>query len=104
MPNSLVLSFFERLKKEMREEGRVPLLENGRAKEELGLWRRTWKESKKLWRIVGLAMIGRVALYGMCVITLAYAGHLGDLELSFITISTNVIVALNFGLMVYIDL
>ncbi|XP_072979739.1 protein DETOXIFICATION 27-like [Typha angustifolia] len=67
--------------------------------EELGLHVRVWEESKKLWGIVGPAMVGRLALFGMCVITQAYAGHLGDLELASISIATNVVTALNFGLM-----
>ena len=85
------------------DEERAPLLENnggGKGGAEGSLWRRTWEESKKLWRIVGPATVGRVALYGMCVITQAYAGHLGDLELASISIATNVIVAFNFGLLV----
>ncbi|URE17095.1 protein TRANSPARENT TESTA [Musa troglodytarum] len=36
-------------------------------------------------------MIGRLALYGMCVITQAYAGHVGDLELASFSIATTVV-------------
>ncbi|KAI3689200.1 hypothetical protein L2E82_47151 [Cichorium intybus] len=58
-----------------------------------------WIESKKLWYIVGPSIFSRVATFTMNVVTQAFAGHLGDLELAAITISTGVIVGFNFGLM-----
>lgn len=57
-----------------------------------------WEESKKLWSIAGPAIVSRIAMYGMNVITLAFAGHLGDLELAAISIASTVVVGLNFGL------
>ncbi|CAN6480098.1 unnamed protein product [Victoria cruziana] len=65
--------------------------------EEASLLRRTWIESKKLWRIVGPAAITRISMYGMTVITQAFVGHLGDLELAAVSIATTVIVGFNFG-------
>jgi MATE family multidrug resistance protein len=56
------------------------------------------EESKKLWSIAGPAMFSRIAMYGMNVVTLAFAGHLGDLELAAISIASTVVVGLNFGL------
>ncbi|KAJ0040397.1 hypothetical protein Pint_27642 [Pistacia integerrima] len=56
-------------------------------------------ESKKLWYIVGPAIFSRLASYSMLVITQAFAGHLGDLELAAISISNNVIVGFDFGLL-----
>ncbi|XP_068316759.1 protein DETOXIFICATION 27-like [Pyrus communis] len=56
-------------------------------------------ESKKLWHIVGPAIFSRVASYSMLVITQAFAGHLGDLELAAISIANNVIVGFDFGLL-----
>ncbi|URE17094.1 protein TRANSPARENT TESTA [Musa troglodytarum] len=44
-------------------------------------------------------MIGRLALYGMCVITQAYAGHVGDLELASFSIATTVVASFVFGFM-----
>ncbi|CAL9105517.1 unnamed protein product [Musa textilis] len=79
---------------EVREES-VPLLTNGGT----GLARRVWEESKKLWAVVGPSMIGRLALYGMCVITQAYAGHVGDLELASFSIATTVVASFVFGFM-----
>lgn len=64
------------------------------------LVRRSWIESKKLWHIVGPAIFSRVASYSMLVITQAFAGHLGDLELAAISIANNVIVGFDFGLLV----
>ncbi|MED6152654.1 Protein DETOXIFICATION 27, variant 2 [Stylosanthes scabra] len=56
-------------------------------------------ESKKLWHIVGPAIFNRITSYMILVITQAFAGHLGDLQLAAYSISTNVIVGLDFGLL-----
>ena len=61
---------------------------------------KVWIESKKLWHIVGPAIFSRITSYSMFVITQAFAGHLGDLELAAISISTNVIVGFDLGLLV----
>lgn len=61
---------------------------------------RVWVETKKLWRVVGPAIIARVAGYSMTVITQAFAGHLGDNELAAISIVNNVILGFSFGLLV----
>lgn len=60
---------------------------------------RVWIESKKLWHIVGPAIFSRVASFSMNVVTQAFAGHLGDLELASISIANTVIVGFNFGLL-----
>ncbi|KAG6530123.1 protein DETOXIFICATION 27-like [Zingiber officinale] len=72
---------------------------NEEDQEVAGLAKRSWIESKKLWQIVGPAIFSRVAIYSMNVITQAFAGHLGDLELASISIANTVIVGFNFGLM-----
>ncbi|KAI9164867.1 hypothetical protein LWI28_003613 [Acer negundo] len=64
-----------------------------------GLVTRFWIESKLLWHIVGPAIFSRLASYSMLVITQAFAGHLGDLELAAISIVNNVIVGFDFGLL-----
>ncbi|URD74444.1 protein TRANSPARENT TESTA [Musa troglodytarum] len=83
-------------------EERIALL-RGEVKEEeeseTGLARRSWIESTKLWRIVGPAIFGRVVIYSLNVITQAFAGHLGDLELASISIANTVVVGFSFGLM-----
>ncbi|XP_066385473.1 uncharacterized protein [Miscanthus floridulus] len=60
---------------------------------------RVWEESRKLWDIVAPAIFSRVVTYSMNVITQAFAGHLGDLELAAISIANTVVVGFNFGLM-----
>ncbi|OMP01320.1 Multi antimicrobial extrusion protein [Corchorus olitorius] len=67
--------------------------------EEKDLTRRVLIESKKLWVIVGPSIISRVASYSMNIITQAFAGHLGDVELAAISIANTVIVGFNFGLL-----
>ena len=57
-------------------------------------------ESKKLWRIVGPIIFTRVAMFGTTVITLAFVGHLGDLQLDAISIAITVVVGFNFGFLV----
>ncbi|KAM7258687.1 hypothetical protein ACFE04_014428 [Oxalis oulophora] len=58
---------------------------------------KTWIESKNLWSIAGPSIFSRVALFSMTVVTQAFAGHLGDLNLSAITIATTVIISITFG-------
>lgn len=61
---------------------------------------RVWEESKKLWEIVAPAIFSRVVTFSMNVITQAFAGHIGDLELAAISIANTVVVGFSFGLMV----
>lgn len=82
------------------EEGRDSVIifqEESQAEGDLR--KRIWVESKKLWRIAGPAIFTRLTTYGTNLVTQAFAGHLGDLELAAITISTTVIVGLSFGLL-----
>uniref|UniRef100_A0A5B6YWQ4 Protein DETOXIFICATION n=1 Tax=Davidia involucrata TaxID=16924 RepID=A0A5B6YWQ4_DAVIN len=58
---------------------------------------RVWIESKKLWHIVGPSVFSRLASYSMIVLTQAFAGRLGDLQLASISIANNLIVGFNFG-------
>lgn len=91
------------------DENKVPLLDyssaqvvqinNEEEEEEKKFLGRFWVESKKLWQIVGPAIFSRIASYSMFVITQAFAGHLGDLELAAMSIASNVILGFDFGLM-----
>ncbi|XP_058221320.1 protein DETOXIFICATION 27-like [Rhododendron vialii] len=65
----------------------------------LDLKSKVWIESKKLWHIVGPSIFSRIATYTMSIITIAFAGHLGDLELASLSIANNVIIGFNFGLL-----
>lgn len=86
------------------QEAKVPLLEEKTKRDEdivvQDLACRVGVESKKLWHIVGPAIFSRLTSYSMLVITQAFAGHLGDLELAGISIANNVIVGFDFGLLV----
>ena len=84
------------------EEVHHPLLEDYCAdgEEKEYFVRRVWNESKKLWNISGPAIFNRVATFSMFVITQAFAGHLGDLELAATSIAINVILGLDFGILV----
>ncbi|KAK9228588.1 hypothetical protein WN944_021540 [Citrus x changshan-huyou] len=88
------------------EETNVPLLEDLASKvpktlddSDQNLPRRVWIESKKLWYIVGPTIFSRLVSYAMLAITLAFAGHLGDLELAAISIVNNVVIGFDFGLL-----
>ncbi|KAM7515746.1 hypothetical protein LguiA_005329 [Lonicera macranthoides] len=90
------------------EEQTVPLLDHSpttdgskyeQDDEEQKLGRKVWIESKKLWRIVGPAIFSRLASFSMFLITQAFAGHLGDLELAGMSIATSVIIGFVFGLL-----
>ncbi|OIV96573.1 hypothetical protein TanjilG_28430 [Lupinus angustifolius] len=61
--------------------------------------KKVWIETQKLWFIVGPSIFSRVAAFTMNVITQAFAGHLGDVELASISIANTVIVGFNFGLL-----
>ncbi|CAI9116208.1 OLC1v1017300C1 [Oldenlandia corymbosa var. corymbosa] len=67
--------------------------------EESSLKKRVWEESKKLWHIAGPSIFSRITSYGLNIVSQAFAGHLGDLELASISISNTVIVGFNFGLL-----
>ncbi|XP_014519999.1 protein DETOXIFICATION 27 [Vigna radiata var. radiata] len=90
----------------LREEN-LPLLEHHsltdgrdqRDEQDQKLLPSFWIESKKLWHIVGPAIFSRIASYSMLVITQAFAGRLGDLELAAISIANNVVVGFDFGLL-----
>ncbi|KAK8600907.1 hypothetical protein V6N12_050752 [Hibiscus sabdariffa] len=60
---------------------------------------RLWMETNKLWTILGPSIISRLASYSLNVITHAFAGHLGDVELAAMSIANTVIVGFNFGLL-----
>ncbi|KAI9124933.1 hypothetical protein K1719_003549 [Acacia pycnantha] len=81
-------------------KAKVPLLEYVQDDDHhRDLARRVWVESKKLWHITGPAIFSRVTSYAILVITQAFAGHLGDLELAAISIVINVILGFDIGLL-----
>ncbi|ONK74157.1 uncharacterized protein A4U43_C03F3350 [Asparagus officinalis] len=62
------------------------------------LVREAVEESKKLWKIVAPVVVCRVSSAGMNVVTQAFAGRLGELELASISISVTVVIGFSFGL------
>ncbi|XP_031107852.1 protein DETOXIFICATION 27-like isoform X2 [Ipomoea triloba] len=84
-------------------ENKVPFLTSSSSEVDThhhtNLSRRIWVETKKLWHIVGPAIFTRVSSYSTMVIAQAFAGHVGDVELAAMSITTNLIVGFNYGLM-----
>ncbi|KAL2339962.1 hypothetical protein Fmac_007902 [Flemingia macrophylla] len=83
--------------KEDENNLREVLLQTGDGEE--GFRKKLWLETKSLWLIVGPSIFSRVAAFTMNVVTQAFAGHLGDVELAAISIANTVIVGFNFGLL-----
>ncbi|KAB1225220.1 Protein TRANSPARENT TESTA 12 [Morella rubra] len=76
------------------------LIEYGAEYEEAkDLASRFWIESKKLWHIVGPSIFSRLVDFSLNVITQAFAGHLGDVELAATSIALNVILGFSFGIL-----
>lgn len=71
------------------------------AEETTGLKRRLWVETKKLWHLVGPTILSRICAATFAVVTQAFAGHLGDVELASISIVNTVILGFCFGLVVF---
>ncbi|KAM6576767.1 hypothetical protein CsatB_028604 [Cannabis sativa] len=58
-----------------------------------------WLESLKLWRIAGPAVVTIMCQYGTNSATSIFVGHLGDIQLSAISISLGVVGTFSFGFM-----
>ncbi|GAB4844972.1 hypothetical protein Ancab_038365 [Ancistrocladus abbreviatus] len=82
-------------------EAELLLKESSRGTEKEEKLMRVWIESKKLWHIAGPSILSRVASFSMNVVTVAFAGHLGDLDLAALSIANNVFVGFSFGLLFF---
>ncbi|XP_017980772.1 PREDICTED: protein DETOXIFICATION 27 isoform X3 [Theobroma cacao] len=71
--------------------------------EETNLISKIWVETKKQWLVAGPSIFSRLAMFSMTVITQAFAGHLGDLNLAAISIATTVIIAITFGFLRFLQ-
>ncbi|KAK9113183.1 hypothetical protein Scep_020702 [Stephania cephalantha] len=60
---------------------------------------KSWVESKKMWYIAGPAILCAVAQFSMEFVTVAFVGHLGDVELAAVSVVQNVIEGFAFGVM-----
>ncbi|KAJ6672103.1 PROTEIN DETOXIFICATION [Salix viminalis] len=56
-----------------------------------------WKETVKLWKIAGPIAITLLCQYGTNTLTTIFVGHLGNLQLSAVSVSLSVIVTFAFG-------
>ncbi|KAK6243611.1 hypothetical protein QUC31_010020 [Theobroma cacao] len=54
----------------------------GTEPEENSILRRVWEESKKLWRVGFPSMLARVTSFGMFVVTQAFIGRIGEVQLA----------------------
>ena len=59
-----------------------------------------WAESKAIWIIVDTAIVSRIAPSGLNVITQAFVGHIGDLELAVFSLVVGLIVGFNSGILI----
>ncbi|KAL8542850.1 hypothetical protein ACS0TY_003657 [Phlomoides rotata] len=60
---------------------------------------RTWDESKKMWRIAAPAILTTVAQFSIGFVTVAFVGHLGEVELAAVSIVQNVLEGFVYGIM-----
>uniref|UniRef100_A0A7C9FLS6 Protein DETOXIFICATION n=1 Tax=Opuntia streptacantha TaxID=393608 RepID=A0A7C9FLS6_OPUST len=58
-----------------------------------------WVESVKLWKIAAPIVLNILCQFGTSTLTAIFVGHIGDLELSAVTIATSVIGCFSFGFM-----
>ncbi|XP_073029101.1 protein DETOXIFICATION 33-like isoform X1 [Primulina eburnea] len=60
---------------------------------------RTCDESKKLWKIAAPAILTAVAQFSIGFVTVAFVGHLGEVELAAVSVVQNVLEGFVFGVM-----
>ncbi|KAH6780010.1 MATE efflux family protein [Perilla frutescens var. hirtella] len=60
---------------------------------------KTWDESKKMWEIAAPAILATVAQFSIGVVTVAFVGHLGEVELAAVSIVQNVLEGFVYGIM-----
>ncbi|XP_008797000.1 protein DETOXIFICATION 33-like [Phoenix dactylifera] len=58
---------------------------------------KSWDESKKMWHIGGPAILTGVLQFSIGFVTVAFVGHLGDVELAAVSIAQSVIEGFAFG-------
>lgn len=57
-------------------------------------------ESYKLWYLAAPAIFNNVCQYGIGMITSMFAGHLGNLQLAALSMTTSVVAAFGYGILV----
>lgn len=61
---------------------------------------RSWDETKKTWHVAGPAVISGLLVASLGVVTVAFVGHLGDVELAAVTMGQTVVECFAFGFLV----
>ena len=88
----------------MRGEIKEKLLEISNAEEEeeeeKGLWSRVKEENKKLWVVAGPAIFARFSIFEVSVITQAFIGHIGSIELAAFALTSTVLLRFANGILV----
>ncbi|GLJ18227.1 hypothetical protein SUGI_0322420 [Cryptomeria japonica] len=75
--------------------GDLPAIEGWR-----GLLKASCNESKKLWYLAGPAIFTSLCRYSLGIITQAFAGHIGTLELAAVSIENSVIAGFSQGILI----
>ncbi|KAK4493440.1 hypothetical protein RD792_011541, partial [Penstemon davidsonii] len=60
---------------------------------------KTWEESKKMWEIAAPAVLTTVAQFSIGFVTIAFVGHLGEVELAAVSVVQNVLEGFVYGIM-----
>lgn len=60
---------------------------------------RIWEESKRVWEIATPAILGSVCQFSIDVVTSAFVGHLGEIELAAVSVVQNVLEGFVYGIM-----
>ncbi|KAM0937379.1 putative multi antimicrobial extrusion protein [Dioscorea sansibarensis] len=60
---------------------------------------KSWNESKKTWHIAGPAILTAVFQFSLSFVTVAFVGHIGEVELAAVSIVQNVIEGFAFGVL-----
>ncbi|XP_010243274.1 PREDICTED: protein DETOXIFICATION 33 isoform X1 [Nelumbo nucifera] len=60
---------------------------------------KSWDESKKMWHIAAPAILTAVAQFSIGLVTVAFVGHLGEVELAAVSVVENVIEGFVYGIM-----
>lgn len=64
--------------------------------------KKSWEESKTTWRIAGPVILTAVLQCTVGFVTVAFAGHLGKLELAAVSIAQGVVEGFGYGILVYV--
>ncbi|KAL1208406.1 Protein DETOXIFICATION 21 [Cardamine amara subsp. amara] len=74
-------------------------VENGGEEDELGIKEKVWIESKKLWVVAAPAIFTRFSTFGVSMISQAFIGHLGPIELAAYSITFTVLLRFSNGIL-----